>query len=54
MLVVKDQLATKIRVNKKYKTDKKDLDCKGIMDGLLKSGIFGSPWIVDYKEGYKL
>ena len=30
-----DQLPTKIRLNKKYKTDRKDLDCKGIMDGLL-------------------
>ena len=26
-----DQLPTKIRLNKKYKTDRKDLDCKGIM-----------------------
>ena len=30
-----DQLPTKIRLNKKYKIDRKDLDCKGIMDGLL-------------------
>ena len=30
-----DQLPTKIRLNKQYKTDRKDLDCKGIMDGLL-------------------
>ena len=28
-----DQLPTKIRLNKKYKTDRKDFDCKGIMDG---------------------
>ena len=30
-----DQLPTKIRLNKKYKTDRKDFDCKGIMDGFL-------------------
>ena len=30
-----DQLPTKIRLNKTYKTDRKDFDCKGIMDGFL-------------------
>ena len=30
-----DQLPTKIRLNKKYNTDRKDFDCKGIMDGFL-------------------
>ena len=49
-----DQLSTKIRPNKKYKTDRKDLDGAGIIDGLLTSGIAGSPWRVDYKKGIKL
>ena len=49
-----DQLSTKIRPNKKYKTDRKDLDGSGIIDGLLTSGIAGSPWHVDYKKGIKL
>ena len=49
-----DQLSTKIRPNKKYKTDRKDLDGAGIIDGLLKSGVAGSPWQVNYKKGIKL
>ena len=39
-----DQLSTKIRPNKKYKTDRKDLDGTGIVNGLLTSGVAGSPW----------
>ena len=49
-----DQLSTKVRPNKKYKTDRKDLDGSGIIDGLLTSGVVGSPWHVDYKKGIKL
>ena len=49
-----NQLSTKIRPNRKYKTDRKDLDGSGIIDGLLTSGIAGSPWHVDYKKGIKL
>ena len=49
-----DQLSTKVRPNKKYKTDRKDLDGSGIIDGLLTSGVAGSPWHVDYKKGIKL
>ena len=100
-----DQLSTKIRPKKKYKTNRKDLDggalyrrkptitdkiaeglsifvhptaswssafkllgsqgLKGITDNVnyyrggsiekaLKSGIFGSPWQVDYKKGFQL
>ena len=49
-----DQLSTKIRPNKKYKTDRKDLDGSGIIDGLLTSGIAGSPWHADYKKGIKM
>ena len=48
-----NQLFTKIRPNRKYKTDRKDLDGAGIIDKALKSGIFGSPWQVDYKEGFQ-
>ena len=39
---VLDQLSTKIRPKKKYKTNRKDLDGSG------------SPWIVDFKKGFKL
>ena len=49
-----DQLSTKIRPKKKYKTNRKDLDGAGIIDGLLKSGVAGSPWQVNYKKGIKL
>ena len=49
-----DQLSTKIRPNRKYKTDRKDLDGAGIIDKALKSGVAGSPWQVDYKKGIKL
>lgn len=35
-----DKLSTKIRPNKKYKTDRKELDVSGI-DSLLKSSVFG-------------
>ena len=49
-----DQLSTKIRPNKKYKTDRKDLDGAGIIDQALTSGVARSPWFVDYKKGIKL
>ena len=49
-----DQLSTKIRPNRKYKTDRKDLDGAGIIDKALKSGVAGSPWQVDYKKGFEL
>ena len=49
-----NKLSTKIRPNKKYKTDRKDLDGAGIIDKALKSGVAGSPWQVDYKTGLKL
>ena len=49
-----DQLSTKVRPNKRYKTDRKDLDGAGIIDSALKSGVFGSPSQVDLKKGYKL
>jgi len=34
-----DQLSTKIRPNKKYKTDRAGLDGSGFIDGFLKSGV---------------
>ena len=49
-----DQLSTKVRPNKKYKTDRKDLDGSGIIDSLLTSGVKGSPWQVDLKKGINL
>ena len=49
-----NQLSTKIRPNRKYKTDRKDLDGGSLIDKGLKSGILGSPWQVDYKKGLKL
>ena len=49
-----DQLSTKIRPNKKYKTDRAELDGSGLVDGLLLSGVFKSPWHVDFKKGIKL
>ena len=49
-----DQLSTKIRPNKKYKTDRTELDGSGIIDGVLKSGVFESPWQIDVKKGIKL
>ena len=45
-----DQLSTKIRPDKKYKTDRKDLDGSGILDSLLTSGVKGSPWQVNVKK----
>ena len=45
-----DQLSTKVRPKKNYKTNRKDLDGAGILDGLLTSGVFGSPFHVDYKK----
>ena len=49
-----DQLSTKIRPKKKYKTNRKDLDGAGIIDKALTSGVLGSPWQVDYKKGFQL
>ena len=49
-----DQLSTKIRPNRKYKTDRKDLDGAGIIDKALKSGVAGIPWQVGYKKGFEL
>ena len=49
-----NQLSTKIRPNKKYKTDRKDLDGAGLIDKIMKSGVAGSPWQVDYKKGLEL
>ena len=57
-----DQLSTKVRPNKRYKTDRKDLDGAGtasrtggrIIDSALKSGVYGSPFQVDLKKGVKL
>ena len=49
-----DQLSTKIRPKRKYKTDRKNLDGAGIIDKALKSGVAGSPWQVDYKKGFEL
>lgn len=45
-----DQLLTKIRPNIKYETVRPDLGGSGIMDGLLKSGVFGSPYSADLKK----
>ena len=49
-----DQLSTKVRPKKKYKTDRKDLDGSGVIDSLLTSGVKGSPWQVDLKKGINL
>ena len=49
-----DQLLTKIRPNIKYETVRPDLGGSGIMDGLLKSGVFGSPYSADLKKSYEI
>ena len=49
-----DQLSTKVRPDKKYKTDRKELDGSGIIDSLLTSGVKGIPWQVDLKKGINL
>ena len=49
-----DQLSTKIRPNKRYKSDRKDLDDAGLREDLLTSVVFGSPFHVDYKKGLEL
>ena len=49
-----DQLSTKIRPKKNYKTKRKDLDGAGLLDSALTSGVFGSPFHVDFKKGFKL
>ncbi|MCV6606629.1 MAG: hypothetical protein OIF32_00320, partial [Campylobacterales bacterium] len=49
-----NQLSVKVRPDKKYKTDRKDLDGSGVMDSLLTSGVKDSPWQVDLKKGINL
>ena len=49
-----DQLSTKIRPKKNYKTNRKGLDGTGLLDSALTSGVFGSPFHVDYKKGLEL
>ena len=39
---------------KRSKTYRKDLDGAGLLDDLLSSGLFGSPYHVDYKNGIEL
>ena len=46
-----DQLSTKVRPKKKYKTDRYG---SGVIDSLLTSGVKGSPWQVDWKKGINL
>ena len=48
-----DQLSTKVRPNRRYKTDRNDLDGRGIIDSALTSGFQGGPWHVDAKKGIK-
>ena len=49
-----DQLSTKTRPKKNYKTNRKDLDGAGLLDSALTSGVFGSPFHVDYQKGLEL
>ena len=57
-----DQLSTKVRPKKRYKTNRKDLDGagnalrtgSGLIDDALKSGVYGSPFQVDLKKGYEI
>ena len=49
-----DQLSTKVTPNKRYKTNRKDLDGAGLIDDAIKSGVYGSPFQVDLKKGYKI
>ena len=49
-----DQLSTKVRPNKRYKTNRKDLDGAGLIDDAIKSGLYGSPFQVDLKKGYTI
>ena len=59
-----DQLSTKVRPKKRYKTNRKDLDGaawspngSGLQDKItnfMKSGVFGSPYQVDLKKGYEI
>ena len=49
-----NQLSTKIRPKKNYKTNRKDLDGAGLLDSALTSGVFGSPYHVDFKKGLQL
>ena len=49
-----NQLSTKVRPNRRYKTDRKDLDGRGLIDSALTSGFQGSPWQIDIKKGIKL
>ena len=47
-------MSTRIRPNKEYKNDRADLNGAGLHDGLLTSGVFGSPFHADYKKGVEL
>ena len=49
-----NELSTKIRPKKNYKTNRKELDGGSLIDKALKSGIAGSPWQVDYKKVLEL
>ena len=49
-----NQLSTKIRPKKNYKTNRKDLDGAGIVDSALTLGVFRSPYHVDFKKGFQL
>ena len=56
-----DQLSTKIRPKKNYKTNRRDLGRYGkkkckvlVVDGLLPSGLFVSPFHVDHDKGFNL
>ena len=49
-----NQLSIKIRPDKTYKTDRKDLDGRGLIDSALISGFQGSPWQMDIKKRIKL
>ena len=48
------KLSIKIRPKKNYKTNRKDLDGTGTVDSVLTSGVFGSPYHVDFKKGTQL
>lgn len=49
-----NKLSTKIRPKKNHKTYRKELAGSGLLDRLLLSGVFRSPFHVDFKKGYIL
>ena len=49
-----NKLSTKIRPKKNHKTYRKELAGAGLLDRLLLSGVFRSPFHVDLKKGYIL